>query len=120
MTNIYVLLNDSLSSEQGMALTGAVADAGGRIAVAVSPRLLIVDGDASTTSAVEDLVGDGVVAVGEDDVSPLVGPAADSVDLAAQVDMLADTTSAAQADADAVRTREGETWRGFGCLPQQA
>jgi hypothetical protein len=118
--SLYVLLTDPLSATQGAAVSQAVADTDGRITVLVSSRLMVVDGDPATEGALQGLVGDAVVAVGNDDVTPLLAAAVGSPDLLAQVGVLALTTSPALMAAEAVRPGQGEPWRGLGCVPEEA
>jgi hypothetical protein len=120
MATIYVLLASPLDSDQANAFTDSIFDNGGRLAVLVSPEIAIVDGDASTALALETLVGDGVVAVGSDDVTSLLSASSSSPELTALVNVLALTTPAAIALADAVRPFQGEAWPGLGCIFEEA
>jgi hypothetical protein len=118
--SMYVLLADPLSPAQGAAVTEAVAGTEGRVTVLISSRLMVVDGGAATNAGLQGLVGDAVVAVGDDDVAPLLAAAVGFPDLLAQVGVLALTTSPALAAAEAVRPRQGEAWHGLGCIPEEA
>jgi hypothetical protein len=116
--SVYVLLGEGLAAGEVTAVTDAVADGGGRLAVAMSARLLVLEPGPSTVADLQALPADVVLAVGDDDVAPL--QAADpSPDVLADVLLLALTTSAATAGADTARTAQGLYWPGIGCLVEE-
>jgi hypothetical protein len=115
MSNIYVLLDPFASPDDARAFTDTVTGWGGTLQVFLEPRLAVVDGDDSVADALRGLVGAGLSAVGVDDVSELA-LAADSVDVAAQIAVLASTTPFAEAAAELVRPGVGADWTGFGCV----
>jgi hypothetical protein len=116
MATIYALLADALTPAQGRAFTDAVVDSGGGLVSLVTPRLAVVEGDSTTVAAIEQHIGDAVVAVSVDDVTPLALAAFGAPELAEMIAILALTTPAATAAAEAVRPFAGEDWRGFSCL----
>jgi hypothetical protein len=120
MATIYTLLADGRTAAQSQAFSDAVFDSGGRLTIMVAPRIAIVDGEAATVTALQALIGNGVDAVGVDDVTPLTFAAAGSAELAVLVGTLALTTPAATAAANAVRPFEGVDWIGHGCLVGEA
>ena len=77
-----------------------------------------MDGDDTTVSALQQLVGSTVVALGVDDVTDLAA-AADSAELVEWVGILALTTSTVVDAADLVRPYQDEEWTGFGCVVEE-
>ena len=116
--SVYVLLGEGVTVEQVTAVTDAVADSGGRLAVLMSARLFAVEPGETTVADLQALPGEVVVAVGDDDVAPLQA-ANPSPDVLADLALLALTTSAALAAADAARTSEGLYWPDAGCLVEE-
>jgi hypothetical protein len=74
MATIYALLANGLTLFQGRSFTLPVTDNGEWLTAPVSHRLAIVDVDAATATALH-LAGNSVIAVGVDDVVPLVAVA---------------------------------------------
>jgi hypothetical protein len=116
--SVYVLMGEGLSATQVSALTDAVANGGGRLAVVMSSRLLVIEPGPSTLTNLQALPGDVVLAIGEDDVAALQAVSVPP-DVLADVTLLAGTTSAATTDADAARTGQGQYWPGIGCLVEE-
>jgi hypothetical protein len=116
MATIYALLADGLTPFQGRSFTDTVVDNGGWLTALVSPRLAIVEGDATTAFALQQLLGDSVIAVGVDDVTPLAAAAIGDLKVSEMVAVLALTTPGATAAAEVVRPSVGQSWRGFSCF----
>jgi hypothetical protein len=110
--SIYLLLNDNLSPGQGKSVTDLIAHAGYGLAILAGPQILIVDGDSAARDTFSSLIGTTVLAIGIDDVSPLL-EAATTPQLTAQITALQVTTPSAQNAAEMTRPYAGEDWRGL-------
>lgn len=114
---IYLLLNDNPSPTQVTSITDTITQAGYWLAIVAGPQVLMVDGDTKAPDSLSGLLSNGaVLAIGVDDVSPLL-EVATTPELTTLLTALQATTTSALNAAELTRPYVGEDWRGW-CIPE--